>query len=129
MAIKFEISGEEDDSLVGVEGDRVGFGDGVRDSDGFNFKFTQLEFFARRHFLEFGFEITGSFFEFHAHHSLGEGRAVEGEIEFSEEVGEGTDVVFVGVGDDYSSDFVFVFEDVCEVGDDNIDAVVFFVGE
>lgn len=99
------------------------------DADGFDFEVAELECVSHCEGVVIHFDSPGSFFHFVSDHGLGEGRAVNGDVEFGEEEGEGADVVFVGVGDNDAANFVFVLSKVGEIGDYDIDAVVLFVWE
>src|SRR5262249_46140922 len=59
----------------------------------------------------------------------GEGGSIDGNPDFGEEVGDGTDVVFVAVGENQRTDMRQVFLEVTEVRHDQIDPEQLGVGE
>ncbi len=61
------------------------------------------------------------FFEFALDEAAGEAGRVDGGLHFAEQVGQGADVVFVSVGDEDGFDFILVFDQVAEIGDDDVD--------
>ena len=59
----------------------------------------------------------------------GELGAVDGDVELGEDPGQAADVVLVAVGEDDGADLVAVFDEVADVGDDDVDAEQLFFGE
>ena len=59
----------------------------------------------------------------------GELGAVDGDVELGEDPGQAADVVLVAVGEDDGADFIAVFGEIADVGDDDVDAQEFFFGE
>ncbi len=57
------------------------------------------------------------------------GGAVDGDVDFGEEEGNGTDVVFVAVSEKESADVLAVLNEVGEIGGDEIDAEEFGFGK
>ena len=49
--------------------------------------------------------------------------AVYGHVHLAQDVGDGSDVVLVSVGDEQPPDTALVLDEVCGVGDDQVDAV------
>ncbi len=59
----------------------------------------------------------------------GELGAVDGDVEFGEDPGQAADVVLVPVGEDDGADFISVFSEIADIGDDDIDAQQLFFGK
>ena len=55
--------------------------------------------------------------------------APDGHVEFGENPGQRADVVFVAVGEDDSANALAVFDEIGNVGDDDVDAQQFGFGE
>ena len=55
--------------------------------------------------------------------------APDGDVEFGEHPGQRADVVFVAVGEDDSANALAVFDEIRNVGDDDVDAEQFGFGE
>ena len=59
----------------------------------------------------------------------GEAGAVDGHVDLLEDVGNGTDVVLVAVGDEQAPQAAVVLHEIADVGDDAVDAVHVVAGE
>ena len=71
----------------------------------------------------------GVFFELAVDVGEGELGAVDGDVELGENPGQAADVVFVAMGEDDGADVLLVFDEVGDVGDDDVDAEEFGLGE
>ena len=69
------------------------------------------------------------FFEFPFNEAAYQFRCVHGHVYFIEQVGQAADMVFVTMGNDDSSYFVPVFNQVTHVRDDEVDAEHIVIGE
>jgi hypothetical protein len=54
---------------------------------------------------------------------------VDGDVKLGEDPGEATDMVFVAVGEDDAADESAVFNEIANVGDDDVDAEELLFGE
>src|SRR5690606_32574223 len=74
-----------------------------------------LNYFAGFHDNEVDFLVEFPLFQPFTHHGAGEGCAVNGAANLSQNVGECADVVFVGVGQQNAFKAVAMFEDIADV--------------
>ena len=59
----------------------------------------------------------------------GQAGGVDGHVQLLQNVGDGTDVILVAVGDDHAPEPVLIVDQIGKVGDDEIHAVHILVGE
>ena len=85
--IDLEIAGVDDDAQRRMHGDRDGVHNGVRDLDGMNREWTELEAFSGHHLVEFGVIQQAVLFELVLHVGEGELGGVDGNVEFGDEPG------------------------------------------
>ncbi len=126
--IDFEIAGVDDDAERGGDGHGNGAHDGVGDVDELDFEGADFyDVFGFGGFEGDVFDVV--FFETAFDEGKGEGRGVDGYVEFGEEEGDGADVVFVPMGEQEGADVLAVFLEVGEVRGDDIDAEELVFGE
>ena len=88
-----------------------------------------LEALVRAHFAQLGVVEQAVLVEFVFDVGECELRAPYRDVEFGEDPGERSDVVFVAVGEDDAPDALAVFGEIGNVGDDDVDAEEFGFGE
>ena len=101
----------------------------MRDVQIFDGKRTENRGLSSLHFVEFGFIEQRVLFEFLAHDSQSEFRAVNRDIYFGQNVGNGADVIFVRVGEDDGAHHSFILLQVGDVRDDDVHAEQFLLGK
>ena len=81
------------------------------------------------YFVQLGFIKQRVLFEFLAHDGQRKFRAVNRDVYFGQNIGNGADVIFVRVGEDDGAHHALVLLQVGDVGDDDVDAEQFLLGE
>ena len=101
----------------------------VGDANGHYAERTESEALSWEDLDEFSVIQEPMFFQFAFDIGEGELCAVNGYVEFGEDPGKATDVIFVTVGEHDAANHRTVFDEVGDVGDDNVDSEEFFFGE
>ena len=71
---------------------------------------------------EFGLACKAELFQLIADEAAGQAGAVDGQIEFLQQIGDAADVVLMAVGDEQALDLILILHHKGEVGDNHIDA-------
>ena len=129
VVVDFEVGGEEDDAVLGVDSHGHRFGDRVGYRNRLDFHGSGFVLLAGGDGGDIGVLDASAFFEAGAEEGFAERAGVDGGLDVGKEIGEGSDVILVGVGEEDAAEAVFVFDQVGEIGDDDVDAVLGFVGE
>ena len=101
----------------------------VRDGDELDVEGPNLAPLAVFHRNKFCATEESGFFDAMTGKPQREGRAVDGEAQFAQQIAERANVIFVGMGSNAANDAMGVFAQVREVGQHKIDAVHTNVGE
>src|SRR5689334_931824 len=97
--------------------------------DKFDLKWSNFDYLFRLDPDEPRLLLQVVFFEPAVDQSQGESGAVNGNVDFGEEVGDGANVVFVAVGQDHGANLLLVLLQVGKVGHDQVHAQQLRVGE
>ncbi len=127
--IDLEVAGVEDDADGGVDGEGDAVDERMRDADGQDREDAEVEAAAGKDLDELGVVEEAMLFELALDVGQGELGAVDRDVELGEDPREAADVVLVAVGEDDAADFAAVFDEVADVGDDDVDAEELFFGE
>ena len=82
----------------------------------------QLELLAGGDLHELGLACKAELFQLIADEAAGQAGAVDGQIEFLQQVGDAADVVLMAVGDEQALDLILILHHKGEIRDDHIDA-------
>ena len=125
--VDFEVTGVNDRTRFGGDCQRRGIDNRVGDMHPFYFKISDFVDFSLFNWSEIAFVFFESVFvKFVRYHSQRERCSVDRKLELFEKVWHGTDVIFMGVGNDDTVDLVFDFADISEIGYQNIYTVHIF---
>ena len=127
--IDFEIAGVDDDADGRVDGEGDAIDQAVGDADGDDAEGTEIEALVGKNFDELGFVEQAMFFELAFNVSQSEFGAVDGDFELGEDPRQAADVVLMAVGEDDAADHGAIFDEIGDVGDDDVDAEQFGLGE
>ena len=127
--IDFEIAGVDDDAERSVDGESHAIDQAVGYVDGMDGEGSGFEALVGAHFAQVGVVEQAVLVEFVFDIGERELGAPDGDFEFGENPGERADVVFVAVGEDDSANALAVFDEIGNVGDDDVDAEEFGFGE
>src|SRR3954469_15232138 len=101
---------------------RHAINDAMRDLDGVNGERTEGETLAGLDLVHLSIVEQSVLFEFPFHQGEGEFRSVNRDVEFGEDPGQSTDVVFMAVRQDDAADLVAVLEQIGDVRYDDVHA-------
>ena len=127
--VDFEVAGEYHRTHRGMDGEGHGIGDGVVDVDELHGEAAGLYHVAG--LMGNQLDLVGQpvLFQFQLDQSGGHGGAMDGAIDLPHQIGDGTDVVLVSVGDEQAPQFLLICRQVGKVGDHQIHAVHILFGE
>lgn len=126
--VDLEIAAVEDTAVGRIDAQRHRARDGMVDVDKFDGKAPQLDPIAGADGVHLHL-VEPMLAQFVVRQSEGEFRRVDGHIDLFEKVRDAADVILVPVRDEQAADLVFVRDQIADIGDDQIDAGQFFVGE
>ena len=121
--------GMDHSTHLGMDGKGHGVGDGVVDVDKFHLEFAGFHRLAGFHGDELGGVHQAVLGQLELDEACRQACAVDGQIDLLEDVGDGTDVVLVTVGDEETAQAVLVLDQIGYVGDHAVDAVHVLLGE
>ena len=127
--IDFEIAGVNDDAERRVDRERDAIDQAVRDLDRMNGEDAGLEAFVGAHLAQVGIVEQAVLVEFVFDVGQRELGAPDGNVEFGENPGQRADVIFVAVGEDDAANTLAVLDEIGNVGDNDVDAEQFGLGE
>ncbi len=127
--IDFEIAGMNDDAQWSVNRERNAIHQAVGHVNGVDGEDADLEAFAGAHLAQIGVIEQAVLVELVLHVSQSKLRSPDRNIEFGKNPGQGADVVFVAVGEDDSAHPLPVFDEVGNVGNNDVHAEQFSLGE
>jgi len=119
----------DDDADRGFNSQGHAIDQGVGDADGLDGEWAEGELFSGCYLDEGGFVEEFMLFEFAFNVSEGKLGGVDGDFELGENPGQAADVVLVSVGEDDGANMLFVFNEVADIGDYDIHAQQFRLGE
>jgi hypothetical protein len=105
----------------------IGLGDRVGDTDELDGHAPRFHLVARFHAHDVRILEVGPLLELRPHQRLGERCAVDRHVKLWQDIAQRTDVVLVGVGEEDSPHPRLVLDQVADVGDHDVDAVVLLV--
>ena len=101
----------------------------MRDADGHDTEGPKREALAWEDLDELGFIEKAMLFELAFDIGKGELGTVDGHVELGQDPGKAANVIFVAVGEHDRAHFGAVFEEIADVGDDDIHAEELFFGK
>ena len=123
--IDFEVAGVDDDADGSFDGERDAIDEGMGDANGLNGEDAKLELATRLNLDEFDFVDQFVFIELAFDVGKGELGSIDGNFELAEDPRQAADVVFVAVREHDAAHLVLVFDEIGDVGDDDVDAEEF----
>ena len=123
--IDLEVAGVDDDADRRIDGQRHAVHQRVGDADRLDGERADGELLLRRDLDELGFVEQLVLFELAFDIGQRELGGVDGNFELAEDPGQSADVVLVAVGEDDGADVLLVFNQVGDVGHDDVDAEQF----
>ena len=127
--VDLEVAGVDDGAHAGVDGEGHGVGDGVVHMDELYLEFACPDGLARLHGDELGGAHQPVLLQLQLDKPRREFRAVDGQVDLLEHIGDGADVILVAVGDEQTPQTAAVLHQIRHVGDDAVDAVHVVAGE
>ena len=127
--IDLEVAGMQHDAERRVDGERNAIDQAVRDLQRMNRERPDLEAFSGTDLAQVGVVEELVFVELVFDVGQRELGAPDGNVQFAENPGQGADVVFVAVGEHDAAHMLAIFEQVRNVGDDDVDAQQLGFGE
>ena len=127
--IDLEVAGVQHDSERRVDGERDAIDQAVRDLQRMNGERANLEALSGANLAQVGVVEQLVFVELIFNVGQRELGGPDRDIEFAEDPGQGADVVFVAVREDDAAHMLAIFEQVRNVGDDDVDAQQLGFGE
>ena len=127
--IDLEVAGMQHDAERRVDGERDAIDQAVRYLQRMNGERPNLEAFSGTNFAQVGVVEQLVFVELVFDIGQRELGAPDGNIQFAENPGQGADVVFVAVRKHDAAHMLAIFEQVRNVGDDDVDAQQLGLGE
>ena len=121
--VDLEVAGVNDGAHPRVDGEGRRVGDGVVHMEELHLELAGLHSLARLHGDELGGVQQSVLLQLQLDEPGGEAGAVDGGVDLLEDVGNGTDVVLVPVGDEHAPQAAVVLHQIADVGDDAVDAV------
>ena len=121
--VDLEVAGVDDDAHAGVDGEGHGVGDGVVDVDELHVELAHPDHLPGLHGDELGLLEKAVLLQLQLDEPRREPGAVYGHVHLAQDVGDGPDMVLMSVGDKQSPDTALVLDEICGVGDDQINAV------
>ena len=121
--VDLEVAGEDYGAHRRPDGQGAGIGDGMVDVDEFHSKATGLHGIAG--LVGHQLDLVGQtvLFQLQLDETVGHGSAMDGGVDLPHGVGDGTDMVFVAVGDEEAPELLLVGHEIGKVGDHQIHAV------
>ncbi len=89
----------------------------------------QFEVLARRHLVQRGLTLQPVLAQLGVHQPQGQPGTVDRNVDFLQQVGQGSHMVFVTVGEQYAQHPLTVLDHVGEIGQHEVDAQHLVVGE
>ena len=127
--IDLEIAGMQHDAKRRMDGERDAINQAVRHLQRMNGERPNLEALSGANFAQVGVVEQLVFVELIFDVGQRELGAPDGNVQFAENPGQGADVVFVAVREDDAAHMLAIFEQVRNVGDDDVDAQQLGFGE
>src|SRR6185312_2554160 len=127
--INFEIAGMDDKSGWSIDGEGNTIHKAVGDANGCDFEDTKPECFARDHLNHVYIVQQPMFFQFSFDIGEREFSTIHRHAQFGENPGQSADMIFMPMGQHNAAYHIAVFDQVCDVGNDNIHAEQFLIGE
>ena len=118
----FKVTGVHNDPAGGAHGKAHAIHSGVADANGIDFKGADAKKLAGMKRIQGGGDHARLLFQFAAHNSQGKGGTIHWKIHFPQKIGQGANVVFVGVGEDHRQHAGGVLFDVIHGGNDDVDS-------
>ena len=127
--VDLEVTGVHDHADRGLDGQRDTIHQAVGHANGLDGKGAQVKLLPRRDLDQLrGFEQP-VFFELAFDVGQGELGGIDRHFQFTQNPGQATDVILVAVGQDDGADMLAVFDEVGDIGDDNIHPQQFGLGK
>ena len=127
--IDFEVAGVNDHAERRMDRQRDAIHQAVRDLDGMDGERPDLESLAGPHLAQVGIVEQAVLVQLVFDVGQREFGAPDGNVQFRKNPGQGADVVFVTVGEDDAAHALAIFDEVGDVGDNDVDAEQFGFGE
>ena len=127
--VDLKVAGVEDGAHLGVDGEGHGVRDRVVHVDELHSELARPDGLAGVHSDDLGGFHQVVFLQLELNEPCGEAGAVDGHVHLLEDVGDGTHVVLVAVGDEKATDAGLILNEVGDIGDDAVDAVHVVAGE
>ena len=127
--VDLEVAGGDDHAQRGLDGKGAGVGDGVVHMEEFHLKTAGLDLVAVLFHGDLGFFQVLVLLQLELDQAGGKGGAVHRHVELPQDVGQGADVVLMGVGQKDAAKLVLVLLQIGDVGDDHVHAQQILVGE
>ena len=121
--VDLEVPGVDEDAHAGVDGEGHGVGDGVVDVDELHIELAHPDHLPGLHGGELGLLEKAVLLQLQLDEPRREPGAVYGHVHLAQDVGDGPDMVLVSVSDEQSPDTALVLDEICGVGDNQINAV------
>ena len=120
--IHFEIAGVDKNPNRSVNGKGDAIHQAMGDLDGMNGEWAHAEALAAHDGMQLRLLQQTVFFQLVFDVGQGEFRAVDRDGELSKNPGEAADVVFVAVGEDDGANVIAIFQQIGDIGDDDVNA-------
>ena len=127
--VDLEVSGVQDNADGRMNGERNAVHQRMRHADRHDAEWPKGHAAAGKDFDELGVVEEAMLFKLAFDIGQGELRAVDGDVEFGKNPGKTADVVFVSVCKDDPAHHRAVFDEVGNVGDDDVDSEQLFFGK
>ena len=127
--IDFEVAGMNHHPERAMDSERDTIHQTVRHLDGMDGERAQFDSLIRAQFVEVGVIQQSVLVEFVFHIGERELRSPDGDFEFGKHPGQGADMVLVAVREDDAANALAIFEQVRDVGHDDVDTQEFGFGE
>ena len=120
--IQLPVAGVEDAAIGRIDDERVAFGDGVGKRDIGETERAQLERAAHGDDLELHLVLQPFFLQLLRNQAGGERGGIERHLQFSGEIGDGADMIFMAVGEHDAEQILAALLDEGEIGQHHVDA-------
>ena len=127
--VNFKVPGVDHGAHMGVDGESHGVGNGVVHMDELHSELSRPDGLAGLHSDELGALGQAVLLQLQLDEPGGKTGAVDGQVYLLEDIGNGSHVVLVAVGDEEAPDAGTVFDQVGHVGDDAVNAIHVVPGE
>ena len=126
--IDLEVAAVEDPAVGRIDAERDRARDGMVHVDKFNAETAEFDLVARLHAHQMRL-VDALFAQFVVRQRQCQLGAVYGRLHFFQKISDAPHMVFMPVGNEHAAHFVLVLHEIADVGNDQIDAGKFLVGE